>query len=69
MVPLEQVENVPSEKHWEHMMQNAPPEEAKKLWQLAQECLYTTKNQDQDGWGRLIGIAQRILEDRGIPQS
>ncbi len=68
MVPLKQVKDVPSEERWGHMMQTASPEEAYKLWQLAQECLYLTKCQDQDGWGRRIGIAERILEDRKIPR-
>ncbi len=68
MVPLEQVEDVPSEERWEHMMQTASPGEAVRLWQFAIVCLSATGNQDQDGWGRLIGVSERILEKRGIPR-
>jgi hypothetical protein len=42
--------------------------EAIKLWQLTIQCLDATNSQDQEGWGRRIGIAERILEQRGIPR-
>lgn len=48
------------------MMQAASPAEAIKLWQLSIECLAATNNQDQEGWGTRIGIAERILDQRGI---
>jgi hypothetical protein len=66
MVTIETVKNVPTVEAWTHMMRTASPEEAVKLWQLSIECLDATKSQDQDGWGRRIGIAERILNERGI---
>jgi hypothetical protein len=48
------------------LMQTASPAEAIKLWQLSIECLDATKSQDQEGWGRRIGIAESVLEQRGI---
>lgn len=48
------------------MVQTASPAEAIKLWQLSRECLEATKSQDQEGWGRRIGIAEKILDQRGI---
>jgi hypothetical protein len=51
------------------MMQNASSSEAIKLWQLSIECLDATKSQDQVGWGTRIGIAERILNERGISRS
>ncbi len=48
------------------MMDDASAEEAIKLWQLSIACLAATNCQDQDGWGRRIGIAERILDKRGI---
>ena len=69
MVTLEQVKNVPSIEDWTHMMQTASPTEAIKLWQLSIECLDATKGQDQVGWGTRIGIAERILNERGIAYS
>jgi hypothetical protein len=66
MVPIETVKNVPTAEDWTHMMQTASPEEAIKLWQLSIECLDATKSKDQDGWGRRIGIAEQILDERGI---
>jgi hypothetical protein len=66
MVTIETVKNVPTVEDWTHMMQSVSPEEAIKLWQLAIECLDATKSQDQDGWGRRIGIAKTILDERGI---
>jgi hypothetical protein len=68
MVTIEQVKNVPSVEDWTHMMQTASPMEAIKLCQLSIECLDATNSQDQEGWGRRIGIAERILEQRGIPR-
>jgi hypothetical protein len=68
MVTIETVKNVPSEEDWTSMMQTASPMEAIRLWQLSLECLDATNSQDQDGWGRRIGIAERILEERGIPR-
>jgi hypothetical protein len=68
MVTIETVKNVPSVEDWTHMMQTTSPAEAIKLWQLSIECLDATKSQDQEGWGRRIGIAERILEQRGIPR-
>lgn len=50
------------------MMQTASPAEAIKLWQLSIECLHATNSQDQEGWGRRIGIAERVLDQRGIPR-
>jgi hypothetical protein len=69
MVTIEQVKNVPSVEDWTHMMQTASPAEAIKLWRLSIECLDATKSQDQEGWGRRIGIAEKILEQRGIPRN
>jgi hypothetical protein len=66
MVTIELLNNVPSAEEWERRMLNASQDEAIKLWQLSIECLHT-KNQDQEGWGRRIGIAQRVLSTRGIP--
>jgi len=66
MVTIETVKNVPSIEDWAHMMQTASPADAVKLWQLSIECLDATKSQDQDGWGRRIGMAERILDERGI---
>lgn len=68
MVTMEQVKNVPSVEDWTHMMQTASPAEAIKLWQLSIECLDATNSQDQQGWGTRIGIAERILGERGIPR-
>ena len=68
MVTMEQVKNVPSVEDWTHMMQTASPAEAIKLWQLSIECLDATNSQDQEGWGRRIGIAERVLNERGIPR-
>jgi hypothetical protein len=68
MVNLEQVKNVPSVEDWKRMMQAASPAEAIKLWQLSIECLHATNSQDQEGWGRRIGIAERVLNERGIPR-
>jgi len=48
------------------MMETASPAEAIKLWQLSIECLDATNSQDQEGWGRRIGIAERVLNERGI---
>ena len=69
MVTTEQVKNVPSVEDWTHMMQTASPTEAIKLWQLSIECLAATNNQDQDGWGTRIGLAERILSERGISRT
>ncbi|MGH9587705.1 MAG: hypothetical protein ACRD3F_12185 [Acidobacteriaceae bacterium] len=66
MVTTETIKNIPSEEDWKHMMQTASPIEAIKLWQLSIECLDATNSQDQDGWGRRIGIAERILDERKI---
>ena len=49
-------------------MESSSPEEALRLWQLAIECLDATKSQDQDGWGRHIGIAERVLREHSIPR-
>ncbi len=49
------------------MMQTASLAEGIKLWQLSIECLDATNSQDQEGWGRRIGIAERVLRERGIP--
>lgn len=68
MVTTEQVKNVPSVEDWTNMMQTASPAEAIMLWQLSIECLNATNSQDQDGWGRRIGIAERILDEREIPR-
>lgn len=68
MVTIEQVKNVPSVEDWTHMMQTASPSEAIRLWQLSIECLDATNSQDQAGWGTRIGIAERILDVRGIPR-
>jgi hypothetical protein len=68
MVTLETVKNVPSVEDWTRMMQTASLAEAIKLWQLSIECLAATNSQDQDGWGRRIGIAERVLDERGIPR-
>jgi hypothetical protein len=48
------------------MMESSSPAEAIRLWQFAVECLHATNGQDQDGWGRHIGIAERVLRERGI---
>jgi hypothetical protein len=66
MVDLETVKNVPSVEKWTHMMRTASPEEAYKLWQLSIECLDATNSQDQAGWGQRIGIAERIMDERGF---
>jgi hypothetical protein len=66
MVAIETVEAVPSVEEWTKMMDDASAEEAIKLWQLSIACLAATNCQDQDGWGRRIGIAERILDKRGI---
>jgi hypothetical protein len=67
MVTIETVKNVPSVEDWTRLMQTASPDEAIKLWQLSIECLDATNSQDQNGWGQRIGIAERILKERGIP--
>jgi hypothetical protein len=66
MVTMETVKNVPSVERWTHMMESSSPEEALRLWQLAIECLDATNSQDQQGWGGHIGIAERVLRERGI---
>jgi len=66
MVTIETIKNVPSVEDWTHMMETASPAEAIKLWQLSIECLDATNSQDQEGWGRRIGIAERVLNERGI---
>lgn len=50
------------------MMETSSPREALRLWQLAIECPDATNSQDQEGWGRHIGIAERVLTERGIPR-
>jgi len=35
---------------------------------LGKNGLNATNSQDQDGWGRRIGIAERILDEREIPR-
>lgn len=66
MVTLDTIKNVPSEEDWTRMMQTASPADAIKLWQLSLECLHATNSQDQNGWGKRIGIAERILDERKI---
>jgi hypothetical protein len=66
VVTLETVRDVPSVEDWTRMVQTATPAEAVKLWQLSIECLEVTKGQDQGGWGTRIGIAERVLGERGI---
>lgn len=68
MVTMETVKQVPSVERWTHMMNSSSPEEALRLWQLAIECLDATHSQDQQGWGGHIGIAERVLRERGIPR-
>ena len=68
MVTIEVIQNAPSQDHWTDMMRSYAPKDALRLWQLAIECLDATDCKDQDGWGRRIGIAERILEERGIPR-
>jgi hypothetical protein len=67
MVTIETIENIPSEADWIRMVQTATPAGAIKLWQLAEECLVATNNQDQQGWGQRVGISKRVLRERGIP--
>ena len=67
MVTIETIKNVPSEEDWTQMMRTASPAEAIRLWQLSIECLDATQSQDQQGWGQRIGIAERVLRERGIP--
>lgn len=66
MVAIETVKNVPSVEDWTRMMETASRAEAIKLWQLSIECLDATNSQDQEGWGRRIGIAELVLNERGI---
>jgi hypothetical protein len=68
IVTMETVRNVPSAERWTHMMESSSPKEALRLWQLAIECLDATNSQDQQGWGGHIGIAERVLRERGIPR-
>ena len=68
MVTMETVKNIPSVERWTHMMESSSPEEALRLWQLAIECLDATNSKDQQGWGGHIGIAERVLRERGIPR-
>jgi len=69
MVTIETINNVPSVDRWTQMMETSSPKEALRLWQLAIECLDATNSQDQEGWGRHVGIAERVLRERGIPRS
>lgn len=69
MVTIETVKNIPSVEQWTHMLESASPVEAIQLWQLAIECLIATNSQDQQGWGTHIGIAERVLRERGIPRN
>lgn len=66
MVDLKTVKNIPPVEQWAQMMKSSSPQEALRLWQFALECLHATNSQDQDGWGRHIGIAERVLLERGI---
>jgi hypothetical protein len=66
MVTIETVKNIPPTEEWTLMMESSSPAEAIRLWQFAIECLHATNAQDQDGWGRHIGIAERVLRERGI---
>ena len=68
MVTEAVVKNIPSVEKWTEMMGTSSPEWAHELWQLAQQCLAFTRPQDPYGWGERIGISQRILRERGIPQ-
>ena len=68
MVTIDTIKNVPSVERWTHIMETSSPEEALRLRQLAIECLDATNSQDQEGWGRHIGIAERVLRERGIPR-
>jgi hypothetical protein len=70
MVPVDAVENIPSAEQWTSDMESSSPEEAVGRWQFANTCLHTADCLHSDeymlGWGRLIGIAEGVLRDRGI---
>ena len=69
MVTIETVRNIPSVEQWTQVLESSSPVEAIRLWQLAIECLDATNSQDQQGWGTRIGIAERILRERGISRN
>jgi hypothetical protein len=57
-------DDVPTVEEWTQWMQDAQPDEALKMLAIVQARL--AQNQR---WGVLIGIAQNILRERGIPFS
>ena len=69
MVPVDIVQNVPSEEEWIRRV-NSSPEEALKCWHHAQVCLSTADSLHSEpllrDWGVHIGIAGGVLRDLGI---
>lgn len=56
----------PPESEWRERLRKAASEEALRLRQFALACLRATNAQDQDGWGRRVGVAEEVLRTRGI---
>jgi hypothetical protein len=74
-VTIETAQNVPSMEEWIYKMENSSREDALRMCQFATDCLYviqSLRQQDQLAiecrWSSLIGIAERVLKERGIPR-
>jgi hypothetical protein len=61
LVPSAEQNIPPSISDWEHMLSNANEEEAVNLWQHSILSLGQSQT-----WGPLVGIAERIMTERGI---
>jgi hypothetical protein len=57
-------DEIPTTDKWTEMMQKSSSGEALKLRQHAIMCLH--QNVQEQRWGELIGISERVLGERGI---
>jgi len=57
-------DQVPTKEEWAAQIREATPEDALRLLDYANFCL--ARNVQDQRWGLLIGIAERILRERRI---
>jgi hypothetical protein len=59
---IARIEPAPSPEEWERRLRAEPARNLPNLRQYAIQMLYV----DQPAWNPLVGIAERVMRDRGI---